>query len=357
MRRFLPWIILGGITIIAAIVAVKEVGTLLYLRSPERVVAGAFTHLLNAKSFTVALEAADDAPNGLSFKVGGMLDKRQLAKPVADLDFSFQTAGQGFYGNGQAKAKDGEIYLRFDQIAGIPNVQPGALQAIWADLNVGALLTVGRDQLFPQATGNLTEADLVAIKEIALKHIPLIPLGKGDSGWLGLVAVEHYRIGLDRDELKALVIEIKTAVKGSELGDAERNDVAKTVAGLPSVTGEVWIARNDGTLRAAVITAKGKESTFHLNIRLSDYDKQMAVDAPAVSQPLIELVRRLSGPTLGNAAVKLPFTIPVPIYDARAQIPEISGTASSGPAKNLGGLPNLIRLFYGTDTPFAPAKK
>jgi len=353
MLKSLPWIILGGIALIAAVVLFEVLGAVWYLRSPERVVKGAFEHLLNAKSFSLTAEGSDDAPNGMSFKVDGTLDKQQLAKPSADLTFSFQSAGQSFYGNGEAKAKDGELYLRFDQIAGIPGVLPGALRSIWADLNMNALLVVGKDQFFPQATGDLTEADLDAIKDIAIKHIPFIPLGAGDSGWLGLVAVEHYRIGLDRDELKALVGEVKTAVKGSPLSDAEKSDISKTVSALPPVSGEVWVARDDGTLRAAVFTVKNKDSSLHLNLRFSDYDKQVAVEAPLSSQPLIELVRRLTGPTLTNAALKLPFTIPVPIYNVNEPIPVVPNAAPGGTGKNLGPLPDLIRLFYGTDTLFA----
>jgi hypothetical protein len=232
-------------------------------------------------------------------------------------------------------------------------VLPGALQSIWADLNMNALLVVGKDQLFPQATGDLTEDDLVSIKNIALKHIPFIPLGQGDSGWLGLVAVEHYRIGFDRDQLSALIGEIKNAAKDSPLTDAEKNEIAKTVANLPPVSGEVWIARDDGTLRAAVFTVKNKDSDLHLNLRFSDYDKTLTVDVPPSSQPLIELVRRLTGPTLTNTALKLPFTIPVPIYNVNEPIPVVPNAEPGGTGKNLGPLPDLIRLFYGTDTLFA----
>lgn len=354
MAKSLPWIILGGITLIVTVIVVQVLGAILYLYSPDRVVRGAFSSILEAKSFAVKLEVTDDAPAGLSLKADGVLDKQQLSKPVADLKFSFQNSGHSFSGNGIAKATDGEVYLRFDKIVGIPEVLPGALQSVWADLNVDTLLVVGKENLFPQAAGNLTEADLQAVKEIALDHIPFKSASKGESGHIGLETVMHYKVELDRDALTALLMEINTAVKGSALTKEERVGVSKMVGNLPSVTGEIWVAKEDGTMRAAVISVKGKDSTVKINIHLSDFNRPLAVDTPPNAKPLIDLVRKLTGPTLGNSSIRLPFTIPVPIYDIDQKIPEITGPASVDTGEDLGGLPNLIRLFYGTDKLFAP---
>jgi len=353
MRRIILFVVLGGIVLIAGVILFQLLGTYWYLQSPTRVVNGAFTHLLDAKSFDLNLEAQDDAKDGLSFNVSGSIDKRVLTAPVADLKFSFQAQGQTFYGNGQAQAKDGNIYLRFDQIAGIPKVLPGALQSIWANLDVNTLLAVARDRLFPEVTNDFTEADLQAIMVIAKKHLPFSPLSSETPVFIDNVLTTPYKVVLDRAVLLDLFAEIKSAVKGAPLDDGEKKELAKIVTGLPPVTGEIWVARNDGTLREALLVAKGSSSSFHLDLRFSNYDKTTTVTPPADSQPLIELVRRLSGTSLSGVKVALPFDIPVPVLNVNMGIPTVPlGTGKNGTGKTAGPLPNLIKLFYGTDHPF-----
>ena len=353
MRRIILLSILGGIVLIAGVIVFQLLGTYWYLKSPTRVVNGAFTRLLDAKSFDLDLEAQDDAKDGLSFNVSGPIDKRVLTAPVADLKFSFQAQGQTFYGNGQAQAKDGNIYLRFDQIAGIPNVLPGALQSTWAVLDVNTLLAVGRDQLFPDVANDFTEADLQAIAVIAKKHIPFAPLASETPIFIDNVLATPYKVVLDRPVLIDLFKEIKAAVKGAPLDDSENKALVKLVTGLPPITGEIWVSRNDGTLREALLVAKGAASSFHLDLRFSNYDKTTAVTPPSDSQPLIELIRRLSGTSLAGVKVALPFNIPVPILNVNMGIPTVPlATGKGGTGKTAGPLPNLIKLFYGTDQPF-----
>jgi hypothetical protein len=353
MRRIILWIILGGIALIAGVVIFQLLGTYWYMRSPDRVVDGAFTRLLDAKSFNVDLRAADDAKDGLSFNVSGPIDKRILTAPTADLQFSFQAPGQSFYGNGQAQAKDGKIYLRFDQIAGIEGVLPGALQSLWAGLDMNTLLAVAHDRFFPETIGNFTEADLQAIVTIAKRHIPFTPTKTGSPTFIDNVLVTPYEVVLDRTALSGLFSEIKTAVKGSPLTDKEKSELNKIVAGFPSVTGEVWVARNDGTLREAILVFKGKSSSFHISARFYDYDKTVKVTPPIDDRPLIELIRRLTGASLSGVKLQLPFDLPVPILNVNEKIPIVPEAPSSdGKGKTAGGLPNLLKLFYGTDQLF-----
>jgi hypothetical protein len=354
MRRIILWVILGGITLIAGVIVFQLLGTYWYLKSPARVVNGAFTRLLDAKSFNLNLQAEDDAKNGTSFNVSGPINKQVLTAPVADLKFSFQAQGQTFYGNGQAQAKDGNIYLRFDQIAGIPNVLPGALQSIWAGLDVNTLLAVGHDRFFPEAAGGFTEADLQAIVAIARRHIPFSPIGSGGTPiFIDNVLTTPYKIVLDRSAMLALFSEIKAAVKGSSLDDDEKATLAKIVADLPPISGEIWVSREDGTLREALLVTKGAASSFHLDLRFSDYNKTVSVVTPVDHQPLIELIRRLAGTSLSGVKVQLPFDIPVPILNVDMGVPTVPvATGSNGTGKAAGELPNLIKLFYGTDQPF-----
>jgi hypothetical protein len=352
MRRVILWIILGGIALIAGIIIFQLLGTYWYLRSPDRAVKGAFIHFLDAKSLRFDLKAADDIKDGLSFNVSGLLDKHLLTAPAADLRFSFQAEGQSFYGNGQAQAKDGKIYLRFDQIAGIPNVLPGALQSIWGGLDVNLLLAVAHDRFFPEANGNFTEADLQAIVVIAKKHIPFTVRESGSPIFINNVLTTPYKIDLDRAALLDLFSEIKIAVKGSSLSGDENKELSRAVAALPSITGEIWVSRNDGSLCEAVFVAKGERSSFHLNFSVTDVDKTVSVAPPVDYKPLVELIRRLSGTSLSGVRVKLPFDLPVPIYDIDMGIPTVPTANDGGGGKTAGPLPNLIKLFYGTDNPF-----
>lgn len=354
MRRIIFWAVLGGITLIAGVIVFQLLGTYWYMRSPSRVVTGAFTRLLDAKSFHIDLKAQDDAKDGLSFNVSGPIDKRVLTAPAADMKFSFQAGGQTFYGNGQAQAKDGKVFLRFDQIAGIPKVLPGALQSIWAGLDVNTLLAVARDRLFPEITGDFSEADLQEVVAVTRRHIPFSTNGGGAPVFIDNVLTTPYKVVIDRGALSNIFSEVKAAVKGSPLDGNEKAAIAKAVSAMPPITGEIWVSKNDGTLREALLIAKGKDSSFHLDIRFSDYDKTVKVNPPSSDQPLIELIRRLTGTSLSGVKVQLPFDIPVPILNINMGIPTVPvATGGTGTNKTPGPLPNLIKLFYGTDKPFS----
>jgi hypothetical protein len=328
-------------------------GTYLYLRSPERAVDGAFERLIDAKGLDLNVQAADDAKDGLSFNVSGSIDKRVLTAPVADLQFSFNAPRQSFSGSGQARAKDGNIYLRFDRIDGIPKVLPDALGSIWAGLDVQTLLAVGRDRLFPEATTDFTEADLQAIVAIARRHIPFAPTKNELPVFIDNVLCTPYRVVLSRSSMFAIFTETKTAVKGAPLSAGEQAELSRVVDALPPVTGEVWIARNDGSLREALLIAKGATSSFHIDLRFSNYDKPVNVAPPAGVQPLISLIRRLASASLTGVKLQLPFDIPVPILDVNMGVPTVP-SPSGGTSKTLGPLPDLIKLFYGTDQLFKP---
>lgn len=348
---------MGGVVLIAGVIVTQLVGTYLYLQSPDRVVAGAFTRLLDAKSLDLSLETTQAAKDGFSLNAKGSLDKQTLSRPVADLTFAFQTGGQAFYGNGQAKAKDGQMYLRFDQIAGIPGLLPGALQSIWAGLDMESLIAVGKENIFPQATGNFTEADLQTLRTIIEKHLPVAPVGKGEATVLDSVPVMHYRVVTDKTELKDLLTEVQTLVKGSALSPDEQTAIAKTIAGLSPIAGEIWVAKSDGRLNAALIVVGRGDQAVHVNIQFSHYDRPVVVEAPMDARPLIELLRRMIGNTLAGVTVKLPFDIPLPILQIEQKIPEVNLPSGTGSGGKLNGVPDVLKLFYGTDKPFGPEIK
>ncbi len=353
MRRIIFWGLLGGIALIAGVIVFQLLGTYWYLRSPERAVDAAFERLADAKGLDFSIQAADDAKDGLSFNVSGSLDKRLLTAPAADLQFSFAAPRQSFSGSGQAKAKDGKIYLNFDRIDGLPKVLPDALQSVWAALDVQTLLAVGRDRLFPEATTEFTEADLQAIVAIAKRHIPFAPTKTETPVFVDNVLCTPYRVVLSRPALLAVFTETKTAVKGAPLSADQHAELVRIVDALPPVTGEVWIAQNDGSLREALLVAKLNDSSFHIDLRFSNYDRSVSVTPIAGAQPLISLIRRLAGTSLSGVKLQLPFDIPVPILDVNMGTPTVPVSAG-GTSKTLGPLPDLIKLFYGTDQLFKP---
>jgi hypothetical protein len=101
------------------------------------------------------------------------------------------------------------------------------------------------------------------------------------------------------------------------------------------------------------LIAKGATSSFHIDLRFSNYDKPVNVAPPAGVQPLISLIRRLASASLTGVKLQLPFDIPVPILDVNMGVPTVP-SPSGGTSKTLGPLPDLIKLFYGTDQLFKP---
>jgi len=350
MFRALPWIILGGIALIAAIVVAHLVATFLYLQSPERVVRGAFERLLDARSVQVNLLAEEEAPNGASFKVDGAVDISTLIMPIGALSFSFQTPGQAFYGNGEARLEDGQIFLRFAQIAGLPGVLPGALQSIWAGVDVGTLLLSGQTAVLPAASGSFTEDDLQAFKAMLRRHPPLRPASKGTTERLEGAPVLHYPIEIDRQELIAFMTEVHEAVSGAPLTAPQKAGIERAVRNTPGVRGEAWIAKGDGTLRAVrlVFTRGEQAAPFHVTVLLSRYNEPVSADAPLGARSLFDLLGRLFGPSLTGSARELPFALPLlPKPGETVAGPEEA--AKRGERDTDGdGLSDVAELFYNT---------
>jgi hypothetical protein len=353
MRRFLPWIILGGVALFVIVIMAQILGTYFYLKSPERAVAGAFAKLLHAKSFRIDLEAAQQAPHGFSLRTEGGIDKRVITRPVADMVFSFQAPDQSFYGKGDLKAVDGKLYLRFSEIAGIDGLLPGSLQAIWAGMDMQTLVAIAKEGLFPESEGSLTEDDLKTIAQMAAEGMPIAVYGKGEMTWVGTDQAMRYPVRVDKTKLSALISEINAAVKGAPLSGDENRHIARAVASYPEISGEVWIGRSDGRLLAMTAIVGQDERALHVSAKISRYDQPVAAEAPLDPQPLITLFRRAFGSTLGGMKMKLPFDLPVPIWEIEQNIPQVDlPPGEKGGEGGLGGLPDLVKLFYGTDKPF-----
>lgn len=355
MRRFIPIIIIGGVLLVVGAIVAPLIGTYFYMRSPQKAVEGAFQKLIAAKTFKFSLEAAEDRKNGVSYEVSGSLDKKTVTQPAGDLVFSFNVPDIKFSGEGKARAHEGIVYLQFEKVSGMPDVAPTAFGDIWSGVGVDALLAFAKDLTLPEAAGNLTEDDLQEILSIAKKHLPFAVVRKGAPTFMDNVLVNPYDIVLDRAALNALFTEIKTEVKGSLLDKKEKDAIDGFVSSVPSMVGQVWVSQSDGTLRGMLLIAKNGDYSFHMNLRFSDYDKTVPVAAiPQNAKPLFELIRRLFSTSLAGVKPRLPFDLPVPIYNINMGLPEVSLPAG-GNQQNVkpGALPNLIRIFYGTDKPFS----
>jgi hypothetical protein len=355
MLRSLPWIILGGIGLIALVVAAQITGTFLYLNSPQKIVSDGFTNSLKAKAFNLAAEGSDDAANGASFSVVGAWDQTMLSQPQGSLKFSFQTGGQKFYGNGELAAKQGQLYVKFSQIAGVANVLPGALDALWAKIDYATLLGIGRSRLVPSSTGSITEADLQAVRTIVAKHIPFVPADNGQPASSGGTQLLHYQVTLDKPALGALFEELGSAIKGEALSDEEKSGTLEWINSIKMESGEVWVNKRGGTVAAGVFVFKNGASSVHINIRFSNYDEPVNAVVPLDARPLIELFNRLFGATLAGGG-KLPFELPfdlnaVPNYDFDKLDPtKVSVPAGQG--KHYGQGIDWLKVFYGTSTLF-----
>jgi len=358
MRRLILWIILGGVVLIAGVIIFQLLGTYFYMRSPQRVVDGAFTRFLDAKSFNFSLEGQNDAKDGLLFKVSGSMDKSVITAPIAEIKFSFDAPSQKMVASGQAVANDGKLYFSFDKLVGLNDVLPGTIQSLWTEIGFESLLAVVRDRVFPDATGNFTEADLKEVAVVVKKHLPFSVSSEGKQLFIGNVLVIPYDVILDRKALIKIAKEIKTAVKGEALSSQENIEIEKYFSSMPAVTGQVWVGKKDGMLREMVLVTKGNDTAFHLNLHFSDYDKTVTANPPNGAKPLAELFRRLFGTSLSGVKPKLPFDLPAPIWDINMSIPVVTlpEGGSGGSQKTLGGLPNLLKLFYGTDKLFESNK-
>jgi len=353
MLRALPWIIIGGVSLVLAVIIAQLIGTAIYLNSPDRVVRGAFQNLIDARSVRVSLLVDEEGQDGGSLKVDGAIDKSDVLKPLGKFDVSFQTAGQAFYGSGELRLKDGQMYARAQEIAGLPGVLPGSLQSIWAGLNVQSLVAAGERRVTPDIVAAFTDEDAHTLIRIVRDHIPVRPSGTPNTELLENTRVLHIPVTIDAADSVSLVSALEFALYDQARVDKDAPAVRAATAAVTGVLAEVWVAKNDGTLRAmrVVLTPKGGRP-LHIALLLSHYNEPVAVDSPLDARPLAELLARLFGPTLKTGATRLPFALPV--FQLPGEATSAADIKKFGDRDTDGdGLSDEAEIFYGTN-PFNP---
>jgi hypothetical protein len=216
-------------------------------------------------------------------------------------------------------------------------------------LNIQALVSAGERRITPDIVAAFTDEDARTLIGIVREHIPARPAGEANTELLEDTRVLHIPVTIDATESASLVSALEFALYGKERTDKDASAVRAAVSPVGGVLAEVWVAKNDGTLRALrmVITPKAGRPV-HLALLLSHYDEPVAVEAPLDARALAELLARLFGPTLKAGAKQLPFALPVfplPGEDlGMGGIPKVGDRDTDG-----DGLSDEAELFYGTN--------
>ena len=355
MRRNFFWVILGGVTLLSAIILAELVASIIYLRSPEHVITGAFGKIIDAKSFSFSVQA-DDPNDNLGATLTGSIDKKQPTSPTGQAAFTF-VQGNRYSLKGELTTGNGQAFLKLDDASGLPPEFANALSSIWTNAPVSSLYLVAEENAL-SLSSYLSDADLGVIFS-ALKNDPLFRVaGKGDDELLDNVYVVRYPVVFDKKAAGGFLTALQGLLKNQNISADKFAAAASAVSNEADFGGEVWIAKSDGTLRAASFPIPvGGNAYVNLKITISDYNKKVSVETPEKYSPLSDILKQIYAPTLGagsggNApAPVIPGIMPlinppaVPLENNSASTLNFSTNTGTG-----GDLIDaLLRFFYGTN--------
>lgn len=198
-----------------------------------------------------------------------------------------------------------------------------------------------------------TADELRARQEIirdAIRKHPLL-LVREDLGddRVGDVSTYHYRVGISRDAIGALITTLATqfGVPSAQVEEAQHALQDPVVAArMDGVAGEAWISKKEqDILRLAVPIdigeANGSKAAGNIVVEFSDWGKPVTVDAPTDVKTIQELLGGfLGGGGLGGLGVGSP--------------PSATGTPGSAPELLPGATPGTPQSGTGAPTSALP---
>jgi hypothetical protein len=359
MRRYVLWIILGGVIIVSAVVLAELIGTIVYLRSPEKAVAGAFEKLIDAKSVSFNI-TADRAKDLVTASAAGSLDKSSPTAPELIADFSY-SAENHYSVKGSLVASAGQVFVKFSDTVGLPPELARSFGSAWVGAAVNTLYLIAEDD-FISLRSNLTDSDLAAIASALNGNLPLRAAGKGQDEMLENTYVVRYPVVFDRSAAVAFTNNLRGLLKDQKVSDEKFGQIVAALNAVQDFGGDVWIAKTDGTLRAARFAVPfGAGDNLNVLASFSDYDKKVEATAPERFLPAADLFRGLYAPTLGAApSADLSATPYGPAVQTLVNPPAVDLKKSAGLELNAaadtnggGGLMDaILRFFYGSN-PFS----
>ncbi len=361
MRKRIFWIILAGITLIAMIILAELVATIIYLRSPDRVVSGAFLKLIDAKSLSYSIDA-EDSVIAASGKLRGDMDWKSPTNPIAEASFSFRM-GDAVAVSGSVLAAGGKAFVKFDEAKGIPQDFMAALKGDWVSADVVSLYLLAGENAV-SLDSYLSDADVDIIIGTLKKHLPLAAAGKGEDELLGNVYVARYPIAFDKKAALAFIDELHGLLNGQDVSEAKFAAIREAISAMPDWGGDAWVGKADGMLHAMRLALPmGGAERFNLVFSFSDWNKKVESAAPSGSVAIYDLLKRVYSPTLGlgSGSSKPQMTLPEAIRPL-TEIPTVESKSGAGLAPGVqanrpggGGLIDaLLRLIYGSN-PFSPS--
>lgn len=216
VRRNYIWIILSGITLISVIILAELIATIIYLRSPERVVAVAFQKLIDTKSYSFSVNA-DEAKGGLVASLSGDIDQKSPTRPVASADFSFIMDGR-YSLKGKIAAADGKAFVQFENTGGLPVGLASALGKAWTGVDVSSLIFLAEENAL-SFSSRLNDADINVILAALKKNIPFRVAGKENDEMLGNVYVVRYPIAFDKISAVNFINDLHILFEGQKISE------------------------------------------------------------------------------------------------------------------------------------------
>jgi hypothetical protein len=355
MRRNYLWIILSGIILISVIILAELITTIVYLHSPERVVAGSFQKLINAKSYTFSANA-DDGYAALTASFSGDVDQKQPTRPAGEASFSFDLGSQ-FSLQGQVTAADGKAYIKFEKTGGLPVGFVDALGSAWAGVDVSALYLLAEENAL-SFSSPLNDTDIGVILMALKNNLPFRATGNGGDEMLGNTYVVRYPVSFDKNAAVGFLYELHGLFQKQNISEDKYKAAVSFVTNVAAFGGTVWVAKNDGTLRALqLVIPLSVGGYLDLTVSFSDYNKKVSPAVPDKSTPLQGILKGVFAPTLNPGSVTDLTASPyAAVFAPLINLPTVplennSGSGLSYPtnaSQGGGGLMDgILRFIYG----------
>jgi hypothetical protein len=170
----------------------------------------------------------------------------------------------------------------------------------WVEINQSILSQFGIDA---DTSTKLSQADLNKLADAYAKHQFLSVQEKLASEKISDMDSYHYKVAVDKTELKAFVTAVKDAkidsLKVTQDNVTDFNNMVKDVD-FSKYPLDVWITKDTKFIDQVTFTYGDKESTVNARLTVVDYNKPVTVVKPTGAKSILEVISELYTGTAGK---------------------------------------------------------
>ncbi len=309
MLKKLPWKIIAIVIGALIIIAGGAYGYYWYDHTPDKILARSKVAMAAVTTFTYNFEAnitgtntdtPDAMPTKAKITLAGSADDNLSTNLKSYLTAQIKVEGADVPSADntpmtigiEARTIGSVLYLQLTDAPDLGIIDLGSFTKKWVSMNI--------EQQIKEESGKdaqWSQAKIDKIKQASEKYNISVLTGELPKEVIDGQKVYHYSFVIDEIELKKFLLEAAEIMEEKAPADDVRKDIDELMQVLGPVTGDMYIATTDYTVRKLVVrgtSLKTEENnavgSFEVSMLLKDFNKPITVEVPAGAMSLEDIM-------------------------------------------------------------------